>query len=264
MFDLVQVNNKDMQETYRYGDVLLIKKALTSYHVNEVLYFEYPVKDSAEIKKTFLFQRIKGIPGDTIEIVNKIVFANGNQIEEDSAVKMNYFIETGHKPLDSLFKVRYHLTEGGEISNDFDYSYSLTKAQSLLLGQDSAIKKVELKTEKKDSFDDTCFPYSSQYSWNSDYYGKIYIPKKNDTLRLDTTNIRIYASVIRDEKNTLEIKGDSIFISGVPSQVYVAQQNYFFVLGDNRDNANDSRSWGFLSEKYIIGKVVCRIKKGKK
>ncbi|HOZ87641.1 MAG TPA: S26 family signal peptidase, partial [Bacteroidia bacterium] len=108
------------------------------------------------------------------------------------------------------------------------------------------------------------FPYSSQYSWNADYYGKIYIPKKNDTLRLDTTNIRIYASVIREENNTLEIKGDSIFISGLPSMVYVTQQNYFFVLGDNRDNANDSRSWGFLPEKYIVGKVSCRIRKGKK
>ena len=138
-----------MQETYRYGDVLLIKKALTSYHHNEVLYFEYPVKDSADVKKTFLFQRIKGLPGDTLEIVDKIVFVNGRQIEEDSAVKMNYFIETAHKQLDSLFKIRYSLTEGGEISNDLDYSYSLTKAQSLLLSKDSAIKKVELKTEKQ-------------------------------------------------------------------------------------------------------------------
>ncbi len=252
-----------MRDTYQYGDVLLISKMITSYHVNEVLYFEYPVKDSSQPKKVFFFQRIKGLPGDSLEIIDKKIFANGKEIAEDSSFKMNYFIETGHRPLDSLFKIKYHLTEGGEISNDFDYSYSLTKRESELLKKDSTIKKVVLKTEKKGSFDDTCFPYSPYYSWNLDYYGKIYIPKKGDTLRLDTTNIVLYAPLILTEKNTLEIRGDSILIDGVHSRVYVTEQNYFFVLGDNRDNANDSRTWGLLPESCVVGKVTDRIKKAK-
>lgn len=263
VFDFVKVNSKDMQETFFYGDLLLIKKANVSYNINDVLYFEYPLKDSAG-GKTYFFQRLAALPGDTAEVVNKVLFVNGRRIDEDTTFKKNYFIETGHRPLDSLFRLRHALSEGGEISNEFDYSFSLTRPQSERLAKDSLIKKVEPKAEKKNSFDETCFPYHQSFSWNLDYYGKLYIPRKKDTLRLDTNNIHLYAALIRGEKNNLLIKGDSIFIDGEHTRFYIPKQNYYFVMGDNRDNANDSRTWGFLPEKFLIGKVVCRIKKAGK
>lgn len=264
LWDFVKVNNKDMRGTYNYGDLLLIKKAIFVYNRGDIIYFEYPIKDSGPEENIFMFQRLIGLPGDSVLIENKIVFVNGKKLKEDSTIQQNYFIETNHKPLTQLFKKAYQLTEGGEISNDFDYSYSLSKHQSDLLRKDSAIKKVQLKTEKINNFDETCFPYSQHYPWNPDYYGKIYIPKKNDTLRLDTVNISLYSALIRNEKHTIEIKNDSVFINGTHTKFFVPHQNYFFVMGDNRGNANDSRIWGFLPEKYIIGKVAVRLKKSKK
>ncbi len=252
-----------MRATYEYGDVVVIKKAFNRYSTNDILYFKYPLKDSVQ-KKSFFTQRLIGLPGDSVLLSNKLLFINGVQIQDTATLKNNYFIATHGKKLDSLFTLTYHLHEGGQISNKFDYSYSLTKTQSLLLAADSLIKKVELKGEKPGNFDETCFPYSNAYKWNMDYYGSIYIPKKNDTLRLDSVNIALYQLLIQEyEKNTLEIKHDSILINGVQSPYYVVQQNYYFVLGDNRDNANDSRIWGFLPESCIVGKVIGRIKKGK-
>jgi signal peptidase I len=251
-----------MRDTYHYGDVVLIQKINGSFKTNDILYFEYPVKDSAEIEKVFLFQRLLGLPGDTIELKSKILNINGIQIEEDSTIKKNYFISTKEKKLDDNFKIKYHLFEGGEVSNSYDYSYSLTKQQSIALQRDSLIRKVELKVEKQHSYDETCFPYSTQFAWNMDWYGKIYLPTKSDTLRLDSNTVHLYAAIIKEEKNTLEIKNDSIFVNGIYTKVYVTQQNYYFVLGDNRDNAIDSRSWGYLAEKYIVGKIIARIKRG--
>jgi signal peptidase I len=93
----------------------------------------------------------------------------------------------------------------------------------------------------------------------------LYIPKIDDTLRLDTVNIALYARLIDTfEKNHLEIVNDTIYINGIPSGTYVVKKNYFFVLADNRDNANDSRVWGFLPENCIIGKVKRTVKNGRR
>lgn len=98
-----------------------------------------------------------------------------------------------------------------------------------------------------------------------DNYGNLYIPKKDDILILDTTNIVFYKKMIQDhEKNTLRIKEDSIFINDIYTKTYTVKKNYYFTLGDNRDNANDSRKWGFLPENYIAGKSVWVIKQQKR
>lgn len=250
--------------TYNYGDAVLVKKIANTYTTGDVIYFEYPQPDSI-ILKTYLFQRLIGLPGDTFELSDKTVHLNGLVIKDDSTCLHNYFIKTKNTKLDTVFRMKYRLVEGGEISDEFDYSYSLTHSESELLKKDSLIKSVDLKTEKKQSFDETCFPWSTHYKWNMDQYGKLYIPKINDTLQLDTVSLHLYQSIISDyEKNKLAVKHDSIFINDQLTTTYVVKKNYYFVMGDNRDNANDSRSWGFLPENFITGKVISTLKKAKK
>jgi len=254
-----------MLSTFNYGDALLVNKMAGTYFYNDVIYFEYPQSDNDSLPvKTFLFQRVVAAPGDTFQLTDKMIALNNIRMNDDSTCRHNYFIKTQNVKLDSAFRMHYKLWEGGEISDEFDYSYALTRSESARLEKDSLIKSIALKTEKTNTFDGTCFPHSPHYNWNSDQYGKLYIPKINDTLRLDTVSIHLYRSVISTyEKNKLDIKHDSIFINDRLASTYVVKKNYYFVMGDNRDNANDSRSWGFLPENFIVGKVIGTIRKTK-
>ncbi|MDO8998476.1 MAG: signal peptidase I [Bacteroidota bacterium] len=263
VFDIRKINNYDMQKTYNYGDALLINKLKNTFVTNDIVYFKFPEKDTSKFT-TYLFQRIVGTPGDSIEVINKVVYLNNFEIKDTVTIKHNYFLKSTVK-MDSLNRLKYRLMEGTAISEKNDYSFSLTKLKSDSLRNMAVIEKIELEMEKKDNFDFSCFPYSINYKWNMDNYGKLYIPKKNDTLALDTINIVLYKKIIQEyEKNTLEIKRDSIFINNKYTTTYCVKQNYYFTLGDNRDNSNDSRKWGFLPQNYILGKSIWLLKKAKK
>lgn len=253
----------DMQETFHKGDVLLLRKFGITLNTNDIIYIEFPGKDST-VPTTFFFQRLIGLPGDSIAIIDKVIYINGMAIEDTTTIKHNYHIKTANY-MDSTIRAKHNMTEGSAISEKNDYSFSLTKYKADSLKRLASIETIEMETETPNAPDLSCFPHSIYYKWNMDNYGNLYIPKKDDILILDTTNIVFYKKMIQDhEKNTLRIKDDSIFINDIFTKTYTVKKNYYFTLGDNRDNSNDSRKWGFLPENYIIGKSIWVIKQQKK
>lgn len=252
----------DMQHTYYRGDALLIKKFNNTLSTNDIVYIEFPAKDSTQ-PTTYFFQRLIGLPGDSIELIDKVIYINGMPITDTITVKHNFHVKSV-KAMDSLSLIKHGLTEGAAISEKNDYSFSLTNYFADSLKHLADIELIELEMEKPGSSDLSCFPYSINYKWNMDNYGALYIPKKDDVLQLDTVNIVFYKKLIKDhEKNSLEIKGDSIYINNELTKTYTVKGNYYFTMGDNRDNANDSRKWGFLPENFIVGKSIRVIKQTK-
>ncbi|GAB6012837.1 signal peptidase I [Viscerimonas tarda] len=101
-----------------------------------------------------------------------------------------------------------------------------------------------------------CFPHDSIYSWNIKNFGPIYIPEKEETIKLDTLNVRLYRNIIEYETNKrIKIKDGSVFLKDSIIEVFKFPQNYYFMAGDYIFNSKDSRYWGLLPEDHIVGKA---------
>ncbi len=224
---------------------------------NDIIAFNYPVENDPPIdKKTVLFKRCIGLPGDTLNIHDKKVFVNNNLISDNKNCKYRFRLQT-YEPLDSTFYNKYLIFEALYITSSV-YDIITTNQMADSISKDSLIKKIQiLKVLDLPKFTQILFPYSPYFSWSYDYYGTINIPKKGDTINLTKKNIYFYKQIIENyENNQLNIENDSIFeINGVKTKTYTIKYNYYFVLDDNRDHAKDSRFWGFLPESHIIGKA---------
>src|SRR5690606_29129408 len=100
------------------------------------------------------------------------------------------------------------------------------------------------------------FPHNND-EWTADNLGPIHIPAKGEVVNLTLDNLPFYKAIIKDyENNTLEVRDGQIYINGKVTTQYTIQQNYYYMMGDNRHNSEDSRYWGFVPQDHIVGKPV--------
>lgn len=118
---------------------------------------------------------------------------------------------------------------------------------------DSLVRKVSRVKTPNTMF----FPNALPYDWNEDNFGPIVLPKAGETIKINAENLALYKKIIREyEGNNLEKKGDEIFINAKATTTYTFQQDYYWMMGDNRHRSEDSRFWGFVPENHIVGKPV--------
>ncbi len=99
--------------------------------------------------------------------------------------------------------------------------------------------------------------YPGGRKWNTDNYGPIRVPAKGDTIQINPKNIDDWQYIISLEQGvgSLSVEGTVINLHGVPIREYVITNDYYFVLGDNRDDSIDSRFFGFVPEDAIVGEA---------
>jgi signal peptidase I len=103
--------------------------------------------------------------------------------------------------------------------------------------------------------DASVFPQNT--SWNRDNFGPIYIPEAGKSVALNTKTLPFYERIIKEyEGNKLDVQGNTIKINDKIATSYTFKQNYYWMMGDNRHNSEDSRFWGYVPENHIVGKPV--------
>jgi len=99
------------------------------------------------------------------------------------------------------------------------------------------------------------FPKNS--GWNEDNYGPLHVPKKGDVIKLTASNFEQWQIFIKREGHNVYLSPDgSIMVDEIQKSEYVIEGNYYFMMGDNRNNSLDSRYWGFVPRENIVGKAL--------
>ncbi len=218
-------------------------------------------------KKTNYVKRCVGLPGDSLSVQAGLVYINGeaNVLPDRAKIQFAYIVYTNSALAQSdlvYLKKRFDITDIGTAGNN---AYIMHMTQQAMEGMKNFAKTANIQryVEDPDAWDPSVFPYDARYPWNTTHFGPIYIPKAGTTVDIAPNTIAFYKRIIEVYEGsemgldmTISESRNQVLLNGEPITQYTFKQDYYWMMGDNRNNSEDARTWGFVPYNHVIGKPV--------
>ncbi len=230
-------------------------------------------------KREHYVKRCVAIAGDKLEIKDGDVYINDKKQAMPEHAQHRYIVATkdpifgqngtnkkGEPVLNSALLEDYdiYVTEAAKIetperidTNYYDLNMPLDVANKIK--QLPGVYYIKEKIEPKGYRDERIFPHNRSYAWNNDNFGPFTLPKEGMTVKIDTGNICLYDKILStydDGIHHITVSGNNVLYDGKPITSYTFKQDYYWMMGDNRHNSADSRSWGVVPFDHVVGRPV--------